>query len=68
MAFTRDELEMLAKLEERCITSINQTAWDDEPLTEREKNVIGMAVSWTYARIKEEANGDCKKGNADPGR
>lgn len=68
MAFTQLELEMLAKLEEDCIASINQTAWDDEPLTEREKQVIGMAVSWTYARFKEVINGDDEEGDSDQGR
>ena len=55
MAFSVEELAALAVLEDRCIMSIMRTDWCDEPLTVAERQIIGMAVSWTYARMKELA-------------
>lgn len=55
MPFTQEELTMLADLEKQAIANIEGQNWTDEPLTEIEKQVIGMTVSWTYARLKERA-------------
>lgn len=55
MAFTPEELTMLAELEQRAIAAIERESWSDEPLTPQEKQIIGMTVSWTYAELKERA-------------
>lgn len=52
MPFTSEELDMLATLEQRAIASIG--AQLSSALTLQEKQLIGMAVSWTYATLKAE--------------
>jgi len=54
MAFTQKELEFLSKLEDRAIAAIMKTDWSGIPISEEEKQVIGMAVSWTYSTLKAE--------------
>jgi hypothetical protein len=53
MNLTNEELKLCAEIELQEIASIEQQNWTDEPLTEAEKQVIGMAVSGTYCRLKE---------------
>lgn len=56
MAFTSDELAMLESLTKEAITAIGAQDWTGNLLTEEEKNLIGMTVSWTYARLTRGKN------------
>lgn len=53
MAFSDAELKMLGELEEQCIASILRTDWSGRILNDLEKQLIGMAVSWTYGHLQE---------------
>ena len=48
-----NELEMIGKLEEWAIASVEKTNWTDTPLSDEEKHVMGMAVASAYHKIKE---------------
>lgn len=53
---TAVELEFCHQLELRCIASIERTNWTDTPLSEEEKHLIGMAVTWTFYDLKIREN------------
>lgn len=50
------DLKAIAELEARCIAAIEGQNWTDKPLTDAEKHLIGMTVSWTVNAVKEETN------------
>lgn len=54
MRLTPRELEKCSDLEKLIIAGIERTNWTDTPLTAEETHVIGMAVTATYYRLKEE--------------
>ena len=49
------ELALCADLEQRCIASIERTDWSGTPLTEQEKHLIGMVVTWTFYDLRVRA-------------
>lgn len=49
-----NELAHIAGIEKQCIVAIQGQNWTDDPLTAEEKNLIEMAVSWTYHYIRKE--------------
>ena len=55
MQLTLPELSMLAELEDRAIATIEGQNWVDAALSEADKNLISMAVTWTYATLKAGA-------------
>jgi len=46
------QLDLCAALEARCIASIERTNWTDVPLTAQEKDLISMAVTWTFYDLR----------------